>query len=196
MDVVEDDAVAVLLPNLAAFAANALGDQGAPHARRPHHPRRMELHELGVEELRTEEIRQALPVARAFPRVGVDLEGARNTAGGEHDRLGLEDDELARLAPVTEAARDAITITEEARDRALHVHLHPRVDAVLLERADHLQARAVTDVREARILVPTEVALKDASVFRPVEKGAPFLELVDAIRRLHGVELGHPPLIH
>src|SRR6185312_4563464 len=115
-------------------------------------------------------------------------------ARGEDDRLRLEDDELAVLAPVAEAARHAILVAEEARDRALHVDVHPGVDPVLLERADHLEAGAIADVREPRILVTAEVALEDASVLRPIEERAPRLELVDAIGRLHRVELRHPPL--
>ena len=71
----------------------------------------------------------------------------------------------------------------------------PSVDAVLLERADHLEAGAVADVREARILVTAEVALEDAAVLRAIEERAPLLELVDAVGRFHRVELRHAPLI-
>jgi hypothetical protein len=69
------------------------------------------------------------------------------------------------------------------------------VDAVLLERADHLEARAIADVREARVLVTAEVALEDPPVGRAVEERAPLLELLHAVGRLHRVELRHPPLV-
>ncbi len=70
------------------------------------------------------------------------------------------------------------------------------MDAVILERADHLEAGAIADVREPRILVAAEVALQDAAVGRAIEERAPGLELADAIRRLPGVQLRHPPVVH
>src|SRR5262249_31590228 len=136
-----------------------------------------------------------LSVARALPRVRVDLERATNAARRKNDRLRVEDDELAALAPIAEAAADPILVAEQTRDRALHVHVHPRVDAVLLERADHLEAGAIADVRETRIFVAAEVALEDAPVLRPIEERAPRLELVHAVRCFHRVELRHAPLV-
>jgi hypothetical protein len=70
------------------------------------------------------------------------------------------------------------------------------MDPVVLERADQLEAGAIADVREARIAVAAEVALKDAAVGRPVEHRAPCFELADAIGRFLRVELGHPPVVH
>jgi hypothetical protein len=69
------------------------------------------------------------------------------------------------------------------------------VDAVLLQRADHLEAGAVADVREARVAVAAEVALQDAAVLRAVEQRAPLLELEDAVGRLLRVELRHAPVV-
>ena len=69
------------------------------------------------------------------------------------------------------------------------------MDAVVLQRADHLQAGAVADVRQARIAMPAEVALQDAAVGRAVEDRAPGLQLAHAIRRFLGVELGHAPVV-
>ena len=66
---------------------------------------------------------------------------------------------------------------------------------MLLERADHLEAGAITDVREARVLVTAEVALKDLAVLRAIEERAPLLELVDAIRSFHRVQLREAPLV-
>ena len=66
---------------------------------------------------------------------------------------------------------------------------------MLLQRADHLEPGAVADVREPRVLVTPEVALQDAPVGGAVEERAPRLELLDAIGRLHRVELRHAPLI-
>ncbi len=77
----------------------------------------------------------------------------------------------------------------------LGVEMDPLVDAVILERADHLEAGAVPRVRETRIAMPAEVSLEDASVLRAIEDGAPRLELAHAIGRFLRVELGHAPLV-
>ena len=77
----------------------------------------------------------------------------------------------------------------------LHVDLDALVDAVVLQRADHLEAGAVADVGEARVAVAAEVALQDAAVLRAVEDRAPGLELAHAVGRLLGVQLGHAPVV-
>ena len=69
------------------------------------------------------------------------------------------------------------------------------MDAVVLERADHLQARAVADVGEPRITMPAEVSLEDPAVVRAVEDGAPRFQLAHAVRRFLRVELGHAPVV-
>ena len=77
----------------------------------------------------------------------------------------------------------------------LHVDLDALVDAVVLQRADHLQAGAIADVGEARVAVAAEVALQDAAVLGAIEDRAPGLELAHAIGRLLGVQLGHAPVV-
>ena len=67
------------------------------------------------------------------------------------------------------------------------------VDAVILQRADQLEAGAIADVREARIAVAAEVALRDQAFLGAVEDRAPLLELAHAIGRLLRVQLGHAP---
>ena len=69
------------------------------------------------------------------------------------------------------------------------------MDPVILERADHLEAGAVADVRQARIFVAAEVALQDAAVGRAIEDRAPRLELAHAVGRFPGVQFGHPPVV-
>ena len=70
------------------------------------------------------------------------------------------------------------------------------MNAVILERANHLQPGAIADMREARISMPAEVPLQNAAVLRPIENRAPRLEFADAIRRFLRVQLGHPPIVH
>ena len=81
-------------------------------------------------------------------------------------------------------------------DGELHVDVEAAVDAVVLQRADHLEAGAIADVRQARILVAAEIALEDAAVGRAIEQRAPGLELAHAIGRFLRVQLGHPPVVH
>ncbi len=69
------------------------------------------------------------------------------------------------------------------------------MDAVVLERADHLQAGAVADMRQARIAMPAEISVQDTAVFGAVEHRAPGLQLFDARRCFLGVQLGHAPVI-
>ena len=58
------------------------------------------------------------------------------------------------------------------------------MDAVVLQRPDHLETGAVADVREARIFVAPEVALENTAVLRPIEQRAPRFQLAHAIRGL------------
>ena len=75
------------------------------------------------------------------------------------------------------------------------MHVHGRVNGLVLQRADHLQAGAVPDVREPRVPVSAEVALVDQTVLRAVEDGAPVLQLVDPFRGVPRMELGHAPVV-
>jgi hypothetical protein len=68
-------------------------------------------------------------------------------------------------------------------------------DDPLLQRADHLQAGPVAHVRQPRVLVPAEVPLADLPVLGAVEQRAPGLELINPVRGLLGVQLGHPPVV-
>jgi len=52
---------------------------------------------------------------------------------------------------------------------------------LVLEHADHLEAGAVADVRQAAVRMAAEGPLVDAPVGRAIEQRAPRLELVDAI---------------
>src|SRR6266545_3237290 len=86
-------------------------------------------------------------------------------------------------------------VLEEPLEVALHVHVYALVHCVLLERADHLESGPVAHVRQARVLVAAEVALGDEAILGAIEERAPLLQLEHAVRRLHGVRLGHAPVI-
>ncbi len=69
------------------------------------------------------------------------------------------------------------------------------MDAVVLQGADHFEAGAVADVRQAGIAMAAEIALQDAAVFRPIEERAPGFELAHAAGSFLGVQLGHAPIV-
>ena len=77
----------------------------------------------------------------------------------------------------------------------LHVHVDAAVHAVVLERADHLEAGAIAHMGEPRIAMAAEVPLQNPAVGGPIEHGTPRFELADAIGRLLGVDLGHPEVV-
>ena len=120
---------------------------------------------------------------------------AAQTAGGKHDRLGLENLEASALAVVGKRADDALAILEQRDDGPFHVNGDALVDAVVLQRANHLQAGAVADVRQARIAMAAEIALQNLAVFGAIKHRAPSLEFVDARGRFLGVQLGHAPVV-
>jgi hypothetical protein len=67
--------------------------------------------------------------------------------------------------------------------------------AVILKRADHLEAGSVAHVRESWIPVSTEVPLQDLSIRRAVEQRAPRFELTNAFRRFACMQLSHAPVV-
>src|SRR6185312_9843517 len=72
-NVAEHEPLAFLIPQHAAFAANAFGDEDAAHRGRPDHAGRVELDEFHDDEFGPGVIGQADAVARAFPRIRGDF---------------------------------------------------------------------------------------------------------------------------
>jgi hypothetical protein len=134
-------------------------------------------------------------VPGAFPAVARDLEGPADTARRHDDGARTEDFEPPALALVPNDPRRAAIRREQADDRELHVDVDAAVDALVLQRPDHLEPGAIADVRKAWIAVPPEVALEDPAINRPVEHGAPGFELAHPVGSLACVELGHPPVV-
>ena len=66
---------------------------------------------------------------------------------------------------------------------------------LILQRANHLEAGAIADVRQPRIAMPAEIPLQNPAIRRAVEHRAPFLELAHPSGRFLGVDLGHPPVV-
>ena len=140
-------------------------------------------------------IRQCKAVTRIFPTIAAHLEGTPDSAGGQHHCLRLPQLEAALLPVVSASSCNPIPVEQQAEYRALHVDMHPGMDAVVLECAYHLQAGAVANVGEPRVSVPAEVSLKNLAVCRAIEKRAPCLEFADAFRSFFGMEFGHAPVV-
>ena len=173
----------------AALAPDALGDEQAAHARRPDHAGRVELDHLHVHQFRARVVGHHDAVARGLPGVGRDLVHAPPAAGGEDDRLGLEDDEAARLAGVAERADHPLAVFEQSGQRHFHVDVHAHADGLVLHGADEFQPRPVADVVEATVGVAAERALGDQPLRRPVEDRAVLFQFQDALRGLLGEDL-------
>jgi|GEM_PF-6852184 len=155
----------------------------------------MELHELHVHQVGACVVREGVAVCGVFPAIAGDREGLADPTSCQHDRLGPKDDELAAFAEIAECAGDAVVVLEEGDDRALHVEVDSSVDAVILESANHFEARPVADVSEAGILVAAEIALENAAILGAIEKSAPGLEFENAGGRLLGMHLGHTRVV-
>ena len=155
----------------------------------------MKLDELHVDEFRARMVGDRMAVAGALPTVAGDFERAPDAARREHDRLRCENLEPPALAVVSQHARDARAVLEQRDNRVLHVNVDALVNAVVLQRADHLQPGAVADVREPRIFVAAEIALENAPVRRAVEDRAPRFEFAHAVGGLACVQFGHAPVV-
>ena len=195
-DVVEHEPLAFGVAQHASVAAHPFGHQDAAHGQGPHHPGRVELNALHVDQIGAGPQGHGVPVPGRLPRVGGVQPALSHTAGGHHHRLGLEHHELPGGSPVADHPGDGpVGVMEESEDLDLHEHLDAVGHRLLLEGADHLEAGAVTDVGQAGEPVTSEVTLEDQAVLGPVEQGTPVLELAHPVGRLLGVELGHAPVV-
>ena len=136
-----------------------------------------------------------MAVPGVFPAVAGDAIRLADAAGRQHDGLGLKHLEGAAIPVECESADHALPICQELDHGAFHVHVDLLVDGVVLERADHLQARSVAYVREPRVGVSAEIALQNAPVGRAVEDRPPCFEFANPRGSLLGVQLCHPAVV-
>src|SRR5205823_354113 len=109
-DVVVHELLALVVEQDAAFAAHAFGDENALDAQGPNHAGRVKLDEFHVLQFGAGIVSEGMAVASVFPAVAGDLERLADAAGGEHDRLGLEQDEAAPFARVGKRAGNAVAV--------------------------------------------------------------------------------------
>ena len=116
-----------------------------------------------------------MAIAGVFPAVARDLEGAPDPTGREDDGFGAEDLETTAFTIVAKGTHHPTISSQQRQDGVLHMDVDALVHAVVLQGADHFQAGAIADVREARIFMTTKISLQNAAVFRPIEDRAPSL---------------------
>ena len=129
-------------------------------------------------------IGERMAVAGVFPTVAGDLVRAADAAGRQHHRFGMKQLEAPALAVVPERAHHAAGVHQQRDDGALHVKIDALMDAVILQRADHLEAGAVAHVRQARIAMAAEIALQNVAVLGAIEQRAPGFQFAHARRAL------------
>ena len=103
--------------------------------------------------------------------------------------------EPAALAIVAKCSANSRSILEQREDADLHVHIDSPMDSVILQSADHFQAGAIADVREARIFMAAKISLQNPAILCAVENRPPGLEFAHPRRRLPRMQLRHPPII-
>src|SRR6266568_6805709 len=130
-----------------------------------------------------------MSVTGAIPTVARDFVSLANSTGREHNRFGPKNFEPATLAIVTERANHAVAVFQQRKDRVLHVHVDALMNAVILQRANHLEPGTIADMRQPGIFMASEISLQNAAVFRAIEHGAPSFELAHAIRRFLRMKL-------
>src|SRR2546423_825454 len=121
--------------------------------------------------------RTSLLIARATSSRGRSSGGLRLLAWSVYQRSAS-----SSVSAVSESAGHAVAVLQEPQRGALHEHLDRPLHGLVLQRAYHLEARPVADVRQARVPVAAEVALQDEAVGGAVERGPPLLQLQHAIR--------------
>src|SRR2546428_11733465 len=191
----EHEALALAVGQVATLPADGLRDQDAPNAGRPDHAGGVELHHFRIEDLGPGLEAHGDAVAGAFPGIRSDFVKTAPAARRDDDRLGSERYKSAVDPVVAEGANDSVAIFDQPGQLYLHVDLDTELHDAVLQAADHFQAGAIADMAQAAIRMGAKGPLQDATVGGPVEDRAVGLELVDAVRRLAGMQLRHPPVV-
>ena len=183
--VADEEALRVLVEQVRALSAAALGDEHAGRRER----RRMELHHLHVLQRDARLQRERHAVSRARVRVRrAGVEPARATGGEDHrlrgDRAQPAGDEIPR-----DHALAAVLVDDELPGEELLVRRDVALHHLLVEHVDEDVAGDVGRVGRARLAGCAEGALRDLAVLRSGEDRPPALELVHVARRLLAEDL-------
>src|SRR5215831_3365379 len=135
-----------------------------------------------------------MTITRVFPAVTSDLVSPPNSSSGQNHGLGTEQVKSSALAVISKRTRDALTVFEQPDDCVFHENVQTEMDSMVLQCADHLQARSVTDMRQPRIPMTPEITLQDPPIVRTIEKGTPCFQFSDACRSFLCVQFCHSPV--
>ena len=91
--------------------------------------------------------------------------------------------------------RRRVAVFQQGEDGVLHVDIDALMNAVILQRSDHLQPGAIADVGEPRIFMTAKISLQNPAILRAIENRAPCFEFAHAIGRFLRVQLGHAPVV-
>src|SRR4030095_5595927 len=172
----------------AAFAANALSDQNASYARRPHHTGRMELNKFHINQLCAGVISESVTITGIFPTVACDPVCPPDSAGRQHNRFCFEQAKAAAFPFIGKCADHSTGVGEQSQDGAFHMNVNALMYAVVLKRPNHFEPGAIADVSQPRVFVSPEITLKNSTIGGAIEHCAPCLEFANTIRRFPGVQ--------
>src|SRR4030095_1455330 len=187
-DVVKHEAPLILVQQNATFSSNSFGHQNSPNAGRPNHPGWMELEKLHVDQLSACVVRHRETISGVFPAITRDFVGPTDASRGQHNGSGSENPEASALPVVGQSPGDARPVLQQGNHRTFHMYVDALMNAMILKRANHLQAGAISHVRQTGILVTAEVALENAAVLCPIKQRSPRLQFTHALGSLAGVK--------
>ncbi len=155
----------------------------------------MKLHELHIHQVSPGAVGERHPVAGVLPRIGSNLPRFANAAGGHDNRLGSKHHESPLLAPVSKRPGDAVSIFQQAGDRAFHVNVDSQLHAAVLQGADHFQPGAVPYVTQPAEGVTAKGALQDLPVLSTIKERSPLLQFPHTFGSFLGMDLRHAPVV-
>src|ERR1041385_5807249 len=133
------EALTVFVAKNSAFTAHSFRYQYPLDAGRPDHTRGMKLNKLHIEQLSSGVISKRHAVTCVLPGVRRDAIGLAITARRHHYGFRFQHDKAPLFTPVSECAHNALTVSQQADDSALHEDVKAHLHATVLKRADHLQ---------------------------------------------------------
>ena len=131
-NVVEHEPFAFAIAEDPAFAANSLGHQDAPHARRPDHSGRVELNKFHIDQLGPRVICKGVAIAGSFPRIARNFERPSHAARSKHQCFAFENAKAPMFPLISQTTNNAVAVLEQGNDCDLHIDLDALMDAVVL----------------------------------------------------------------
>ena len=183
--VVDHEALAILIAQIATLTTTTLGDQHAVRLKR----RRMELHELHVLQRHTSVPGKRHAVARARKRVRRAVVHTTNATRRENHMVGLNRMQATLLGIPSDDTSATTLVDNNLGREELLVDLDVVLDQLLVEHVDQDVARDVGRIDRARRTSSTERTLSQLAIGSARKDRAHVLELVNVVRRLTAHDL-------